>query len=244
MNTIKLNQLPLLHKLILSLFVFVIGYAYTFAQINLQLNTRQADGNDTGFASIKDIVFTYHGDRSKTKLGKKINGSMRKHLPTEDDKIAIEEWIAAGRTEEGYIAIKHIFDDNCVRCHPYDERPDYPLETYEEVYQAAEPDKGMSVGYLARLSHFHAFGMGIFSMLLAFTFSFSAFPQKIRFLFCVLPFAAMLTDITSWWLTKFVSPIFAYTVFFGGALMGLSLAVLILGSLYDMWLRKPREEKS
>ncbi len=240
MNSIKirLNQFQFIHKLICSLFLFVIGYAYFFAQLNLQLNTRIADENAKGLASIKDIVFTYHGDRTKTKLGMKINGSMRKHLPTESDKLAIEKWIAQGRTEEGYQEIEPIFAENCVRCHPYDERPDYPLETYEEVYASAEPDKGMSVGQLARLSHFHAFGMGIFSMLLALVFSFSSFRLSIRVICCVLPFVAMLTDITSWWLTKLVSPFFAYTVLVGGGLMGLAITILIFGSLYDMWLRK------
>ena len=162
MNTIKLNELSFVHKLLLSFFVFVMGYSYVFAQINLQVNTRRADGDESGLASIKDIVITYHGDRTKTRLGMKINGSMREHLPTEDDKVAIENWIVADRTEEGYQAIQGIFEDNCVRCHPYDERPDYPLEAYEEVYAASEPDKGPSIGHLARFTHFHAFGMGDF----------------------------------------------------------------------------------
>ncbi|MCZ6675651.1 MAG: hypothetical protein O7E52_00180, partial [Candidatus Poribacteria bacterium] len=161
MNSIKLGQLSFVHKLILSLFVLVMGCAYLFAQINLQLNTRKADGDESGLASIKDIVITYRGDRTKTRLGIKINASMREYLPTEQEKIAIEEWIAVGRTEAGYREIEHIFEDNCVRCHPYDERPDYPLETYEEVYAAAEPDKELSIGGLARFTHFHAFGMGI-----------------------------------------------------------------------------------
>ena len=238
MNSIQLNQFSFVHKLIFSLFVLVMGYAYFFAQLNLQLNTRKADGNAKGLASIKDIVITYHGDRSKTRLGTMINGPMRQHLPTEQDKVAIEEWIAAGRTEEGYQAIQQIFQDNCVRCHPYDERPDYPLETYEEVYAAAEPDKGPPIAQLARFTHFHVFGMGIFSLLLALVFSFSSFRSPIRVFVCALPFAAMLIDITSWWLTKLVSPIFAYTVFLGGGLMGLAFAMIILGSLYDMWLRQ------
>jgi len=238
MNGLKLNSLSGTHKLIVSLFVISMGYAYLFAQINLHLNTRGADGKTEGLTSIQDIVITYHGDRTKTRLGTKINGSMRQYLPTEDDKVAIEEWIAAGRTEEGYHRIEYIFQDNCVRCHPYDERPDYPLETYEQVRAAAGPDRGPSVAHLARFTHFHAFGMGIFSLLLALVFSLSSFSPMLRAIGCVLPFAAMLTDITSWWLTKLVSPVFAYTVFLGGALMGVAFAWIILGSLYDMWLKR------
>ncbi|MCZ6678650.1 MAG: hypothetical protein O7E52_15545 [Candidatus Poribacteria bacterium] len=240
MNSIKLSQLSFLHKLILSFFLFVTSYAYLFAQIHFQFNTRSADGNESGLASIKDIVITYHGDRSKTRLGAKINGSMQQYLPNEASQLAIEAWIAAGRTEQGYRKIQHIFDDNCVRCHPYDERPDYPLETYEEVYAAAEPDRGVSIGYLAYLSYFHASRMGIAAVLLALIFSFSSFPTKIRIVVCALPVVAMLISINSWWFTKLLSPIFAPTVYFGEGLTGLAYGIIILSSLYDMWLKKKK----
>ena len=44
------------------------GYAYLFAQINLQVNTRKADGDASGLATVQDIVVTYRGDRSQTLL--------------------------------------------------------------------------------------------------------------------------------------------------------------------------------
>jgi hypothetical protein len=168
----------------------------------------------------------------------KINGSMQQYLSSEMAKIAIEEWIAAGRTEEGYHAIQHIFARNCLRCHPDDERPDYPLETYEQVYAAAEPDMGVSLEYLTYLSYFHASRIGISAVLLALLFSFSSFRTKIRIFVCVLPVVALLITINSWWLTKLLNPVFAYTVYFGEVLMGLAFAIITLGSLYEMWLKK------
>jgi len=50
----------------------------------------------------------------------------------------------------------------------------------------------------------------------------------------VIPFVAMLLDILSWFLTKTVAS-FAYIVVLSGALMGMSMGIQILLSIYQMW---------
>jgi hypothetical protein len=50
----------------------------------------------------------------------------------------------------------------------------------------------------------------------------------------IIPFAAMLLDVVSWFITKTI-PEFAYVVIFSGALMGLSMGLQILLSIYQMW---------
>ena len=128
-------------------------------------------------------------------------------------------------------------DAYCTNCHPYGDRPDYPLETYEQVYQAAEPDQGPSIGKLAKFTHFHAVGMGGFAFLLSGIFAFTSFSPPLRYFGVVLPFLSISLDITAWWLTKLVSPAFAYLVYSAGLMTGVSFAVTILGSLYDLWIR-------
>jgi hypothetical protein len=166
---------------------------------------------------------------------------MEQYLSNQEEKILIKEWISQGRAEQGYQEIQYIFDENCVRCHPYDERPDYPLETYDQVYASAEPDMGPSIGKLARFTHYHAFGFSIFSFLLSMVFLLTSFRPAIRLFGAVLPFVAMFIDITSWWLTRLISPIFAYTVYLGGMLMAVSLAIIIIGSIYDIWFSQITE---
>ena len=166
---------------------------------------------------------------------------MEQYLSNQEEKILIKEWISQGRAEQGYQEIQYIFDENCVRCHPYDERPDYPLETYDQVYASAEPDMGPSIGRLARFTHYHAFGFSIFSFLLSMVFLLTSFRPAIRLFGAVLPFVAMFIDITSWWLTRLISPIFAYTVYLGGMLMAVSLAIIIIGSIYDIWFSQITE---
>ena len=243
LEEVKLNQLSCSHKVIISLFVLMMGYSYLFALLNLQINTRQADGDTSGLglATIRDIEVTYRGNRGESLLVNKINGSMEQYLSNQEEKILIKEWISQGRTEQGYQEIQYIFDENCVRCHPYDERPDYPLETYDQVYASAEPDMGPSIGKLARFTHYHAFGFSIFSFLLSMVFLLTSFRPAIRLFGAVLPFVAMFIDITSWWLTRLISPIFAYTIYLGGMLMAVSLAIIIIGSIYDIWFSQITE---
>jgi hypothetical protein len=50
----------------------------------------------------------------------------------------------------------------------------------------------------------------------------------------VIPFAAMLVDVLSWFITKSISS-FVYVVIFSGALMGLSMGMQIVISVYQMW---------
>ncbi|MDP1772861.1 MAG: hypothetical protein Q8L15_11305 [Methylobacter sp.] len=50
----------------------------------------------------------------------------------------------------------------------------------------------------------------------------------------VIPFAAMLLDILSWFITKSI-PSFAYVVVASGALMGISMGLQILLIVYQMW---------
>jgi hypothetical protein len=51
-----------------------------------------------------------------------------------------------------------------------------------------------------------------------------------------LPYLAIVLDIGSWWLTKYLDPAFAYVVFIGGAGMGLALTAQIFILLWDMWI--------
>ena len=51
----------------------------------------------------------------------------------------------------------------------------------------------------------------------------------------VIPFLAMLVDILSWFAARSI-PQFAYVVVGAGALMGASMGIQILVSLYQMWV--------
>ena len=103
---------------------------------------------------------------------------MREYLSDEEDKTTIEQWITNGRTQEEYVDIvQPIMEAYCVSWHPDGNQPDYPLETYEEIFASVEPSAGPSIGKLARFTHYHAFGMKIYAFLLSAIFALTAFPS-------------------------------------------------------------------
>lgn len=233
---LRLSTLSFTHKSTVTLFLVLMGLSYVFAALNLQINTSTADGEPG--TSVRDIQYTYRGNPDVTLLETMAKTSMNQYLPSDAALFDIEQWIADGKTEADYEGIRWIFDDNCVRCHSEGGEASHRLlTTYEEVSDAATPQL-RSIGSLARFSHYHAFGMGLFCLALALIFSFTAFARPIRLIVCSLPFIAVLLDIGSWWLIRLISPVFAYVTLLGGALIGLSFALLILGSLYDMWWRR------
>jgi len=53
-----------------------------------------------------------------------------------------------------------------------------------------------------------------------------------------LPFLAVASDISSWYLVKLFHP-FAAVVIFGGALMGASFAFMWVVTMYQLWFSRP-----
>lgn len=105
---------------------------------------------------------------------------------------------------------------------------------------------GMSNNTLMGLAHIHM--MGLFSVfwIISYIFVHSAISVKWRIFWCVLPYGGFLVDVAGWFLTK-QNENFVYEVIVGGGLFILALAVMILVSLYQMWivpLRAPGGQRS
>jgi hypothetical protein len=145
-------------------------------------------------------------------------------------------WDRGGRAED-FASVAPIFTANCAGCHnPKSGLPIPPLTSYEEIAKIVHQDPGPSVSQLARVSHIHLFGISIIFLLTGAIFSLSSAPIWLRISLVVLPYITIVMDIGSWWATKYLSPIFAYIVIGGGALMGLALALQIFISVWEMWI--------
>ncbi|MFQ5676356.1 MAG: hypothetical protein ACE5G1_10700 [bacterium] len=165
---------------------------------------------------------------------------MEQFLPFPGSKEAILSWLQDGATREGYEEIKQIFEDRYTNCH----RPDRlmwkrPLTSYEAVKSVTETDRGEPIGLWARVAHTHLMSLGVVFFCLSIIFSFCGVGQKMKALFMPLPFLALFLDFGARAMIKYI-PGFVYVMVFTGALMGLSTMVLILGPLYEMWIRKPK----
>lgn len=94
---------------------------------------------------------------------------------------------------------------------------------------------GASTTTLISLAHIHLLGLFALFSLVGFVFAHSTLPKTWRMVLPLLPFAAFLADVTSWFLTKFVAYGFVYLVIGGGATFISALGLMILLSLINIW---------
>ncbi len=231
-----LKTLPLPVKALFSAYLLTIGTGYLIAVLYLFLIDVEPH-QKMGMDILQGTIHKYYGRRGDTRLEGVLKGSMGVHL-TSSEKEQIFKWVESGAPAEDFSRVKPVFDRNCVKCHsPASGLNIVPLTSYAEVKAVTNVDLGESIKTLARVSHFHLFGISFIFMFAGLIFSLSSVRKYSKLVIVLVPFVAIWLDIGSWWFTKY-KPVFAYTVIAGGALMGLSLAVQIFYSLYEMWLKK------
>lgn len=94
---------------------------------------------------------------------------------------------------------------------------------------------GVSFTTLVSLAHIHMLGLMSIFTIIGFIFVHSNMATGWKVFWSVLPFVAFTVDVSGWFLTK-MNPEFVYVVIAGGSAFVLSLTVMMLYSLYDMWL--------
>jgi hypothetical protein len=229
-----LRRLPLSVKALFTGYLFVVGLGLLMAGAQIMLTHGMADGKFG--LSVDDIVYSYYGDRSGSKLEAKLNGSMKAMAPNEE-RTALIKWAREGASEaEWQPHIKPIVDQYCVKCHSV--IPGIPnFKNLSELTHVAAVDQGASMQSLTRVSHIHLFGIAFIFFFVGLIFSMAeSFSVRVKALLIFTPFAFLILDIASWWLTK-LSPNFAYLVIVGGVGYSLASAVMIFTSLYEMWIR-------
>jgi hypothetical protein len=228
---LNLPNLPLPLKALFSGYLLVIGIGLCMAGLQIMLTHGMADGK-LGL-SIDDIVYSYYGDRSGSKLASKLNGSMIDKAPLAVRQDIIK-WAIDGAPEaEWEPHYKAVFAQHCIMCHS--QIPGIPNFTqYEDVKKVAETNKGASVSGLTRVSHIHLFGISFIFFIMGFIFSFAVnIPKKLKLFAIGFPFAFLILDVMSWWLTK-LSPGFAWLTIIGGIGYSLASAYMWFVSMYQM----------
>jgi hypothetical protein len=88
---------------------------------------------------------------------------------------------------------------------------------------------------MLEISHFHFFAMGLLLLTLTHLMLFVPLRPEIKPWFVVIPFTSALLDEGGGWLVRFVHPLFAYVKIAGFLLLEVSLAVLIVVSLWAVF---------
>lgn len=220
-------------RILNSCFLLTIGIGYLVALANMYYTHQGRDGK--AGLTINDIMISYHGSNAQTRLGSAINGIMEANLKYKSDKEVILKWIQTGADEPEYNDhIAPILNRDCIICHSPSINPSLPdLTNYKGVSTVAHAG-GATLPFLIRVSHIHLFGIAFILFFIGKIFILCDINVIVKRIAVVIPFAAMLLDVLSWFLTKSM-PSFAYVVVFSGALMGLSMWTQILVSIYQMW---------
>jgi len=235
---VRLRQLSLPLKLLITIFLIVLGIGYVISLANLYLTYGLTDG-EPGL-TVNDLRRAFYGDRNNTRLAAKIDGgSMEQYLPIPGEKQIILSWIQDGAHEDAFgEKVQPILMRNCVRCHsPSGISSFRPLMAYEQVLTVTKIDRGEPVMLWARVAHTHLLSIGIIFFCLGIIFSFTSLKESGKAVAVMVPFIALLFDFGSRYFAKYF-PSLVYLMMLTGALLGLSLAVMILVPLYELWVKR------
>lgn len=224
-------------KLLYTAFLLLTGVGYLMA-LGYLYTSHEWHDRKPGL-SIEDIVDTYYGNRSGTRLEAAIRGSMAGYIQHPEDRHEIVAWLKDGAPQQGYTnRIRPILEKTCLKCHaPASGLKIVDLATYAGIKTVANVDTGESLHTLMKLSHIHLFGVSLVALTIGFIFRLAVVPGWLKATLMVLPFAAIFADILAWFLTKW-DPVYAYTVVTAGVILGLTWAAQILLSLYQIWFMK------
>lgn len=235
-----LSELKLSEKILYTGYLLVMGIGILMAILQIFLTHGMADG-EIG-VSVDDVVYSYHGNRNSSQLEAKLNGSM-KDKANDLDRAKLIKWVRDGATEKGYEEVKPIFDNNCIACHSSIESL-AQFNTYEETKEVTTTDEGASIDSLTRVSHIHLFGIAFIFIFVGYIFTMSVGLSEImKSIIISLPFAFLIVDISSWWVTS-IFPAFAWLTIIGGFGYMLAFAVMWFVSMYQMWLYVPKINKN
>ncbi|MGZ5050150.1 MAG: hypothetical protein ACXWF8_09075 [Methylobacter sp.] len=229
----RFRDISVSERILNTVFLLTIGLGYLVALGNLYYTHQGRDG--VAGLSLNDIVVNYHGSSDQTRLGAAINGIMEPNLTYKNDKDVILKWLKNGADEPEYIEkIAPILNRDCIKCHTPAINPSLPdLTNYAGVAEVAHSG-GASYPHLVKVSHIHLFGIAFILYFIGRIFLLCDINIVVKRVAVVIPFAAMLLDVLSWFITKSI-PSFAYVVVASGALMGISMGMQIMLSIYQMW---------
>ena len=234
----KLSEFPLTPRCVISLALMVLGIGYVVAVVNLHFTYSMMDGEPG--VTPADLKRAFYGNRTVTRLAGKIDGgSMEQFLPNPLDKNKILNWIQDGTPRgEFESTVRPILEQNCWRCHnPTGFMYMRPLQTYEQVLTVTVVDRGEPIPVWARVAHTHLQSIGLIFFVVGMVFAGTSLSERVKTVIVIIPFGALVVDFGSRFLARYHQG-FVYLMMAAGALAGLAFAVMVLVSLYEIWLKR------
>ena len=236
-ETLRLRTLPVVTKIIISLFLILTGFGYLLGFTNIFLTYSLVD--EKPGLSLEDIKLTYYGAKDKTTLEKAIDGSMKQYFADDKEYQDVKDWVRDGASESAWDSeIKPIVDASCSTCHSESTAlAGVVTAEYSDIENYLVQNSGKSWSRIVQVSHTHVLAITPFIFLLVILLSFTSYPSIVKNVVSIFAFSAVFMDVGSWSLAK-LSPFFSIFVMMGGMSLGLSFGLLVLLPLYDLWIKK------
>ncbi len=230
-DDLTLGKLSLSYRVLFTGFLLVIGLGLCMAGAQIMLTHGMADGKPG--LSMNDIVYSYYGNRSGSKMEAALTGQMKSKAP-DDVRFSMIQWVRDDAPVAEWIKVGPLFEKYCASCH--DATSGLPEVGKPEVAKGlAEIDHGASIASLTRVSHIHLFGISFIFLFVGWIFAMAEFNQRWKLILISTPFAFLVLDVASWWLTKFW-PGCAWITMIGGFGYSLAAMVMFATSFAQMWL--------
>ncbi len=230
-DTVTLGKLSLTYRVLFTSYLLVVGLGLCMAGVQIMLTHGMADGKPG--LSMNDIVYSYYGNRSGSKLEAALTGKMKDKAPA-DVNFTLIKWARDGAPYAEWDTVKPLIEKNCGDCH--DAESGLPEVSKSDVAKTlAEVDHGASIATLTRVSHIHLFGISFIFLFVGWIFGMAEFNQRWKLILIATPFAFLVLDVASWWLTKFW-PSCAWITMVGGIGYSVAAMVMFATSFAQMWL--------
>jgi hypothetical protein len=233
------SELPYSQRVLYTAVLLVLGSAYIFALLQINFTYAGRAGGDRKVVSYQDIVVGYSGNKNGSVLETALRGPMAKMISS-DDRQAIFNWLEDGSPRDAYDkSIKTILDNDCMICHD-GSNPHRPnLSTYDDLKKMTAVDTGPTVATLVRVSHIHLFGLTFIFFIVGLMFSHAYVrPVWLKCLIVAAPFAAIIVDVSSWYIIRLFHP-FAFVEILAGMTMAACFAFMWLVTMYQLWFSNP-----
>ena len=230
-DDLTLGTLSLTYRVLFTGFLLVVGLGLCMAGAQIMLTHGKADGKPG--LSMDDIVYSYYGNRSGSKLEAALTGKMKDKAPG-DVNITLIKWVRDETPVAQWNTVGPLLEKHCAKCH--DAESGLPeVSKLDVAISLAETDHGASIASLTRVSHIHLFGISFIFLFVGAIFGLAEFNQFWKLILISTPFAFLVLDVASWWLTKFW-PSCAWLTMIGGLGYSLAAMVMFATSFAQMWL--------
>jgi hypothetical protein len=229
------SELPFSQRILYTATLLVLGVGYVLALLNVYFTYAGRAGGNPKMLSYEDLVVAYSGSGKGSRMESALRGPMSTMLPP-GERTELIAWTQEGSTRMAYDReVKPILDNRCMTCHD-GSNPHIPnLTGYDNVKKLSEKDTGASLSTLVRVSHIHLFGVPFIFFIIGFMFSHAYVrPVWLKCLIIAMPFAAVMVDVSSWYVIKIFHP-FAWVEIAAGGIMGLCFAIMWLVTMYQLW---------